>query len=45
MNPNFDVKKLVKEDNFHIIPKDGKVFFGQVVDKKRHGDGITVSEK
>jgi len=28
MNKEFDIKQLVKEPNFHIVPADGKVYFG-----------------
>ena len=45
MSKNFDLKSLVKEADFHIIPDEGKVYFGQVQNQKRHGKGITVSEK
>lgn len=27
------------------MPLEGKVFFGQLTDKKKNGKGITVSEK
>lgn len=45
MNDKFDVKALVKQSDFHIVPADGKVYFGQISNKKKSGTGITVSEK
>jgi len=45
MNAKFDVKTLVKQPDFHIVPADGKVYFGQIANKKKNGKGITVSEK
>ena len=45
MDKKFDLKNLVKEDNFHIIPDEGRIYFGQVANHKRHGKGITISPK
>lgn len=45
LDPEFDVGRLVKQPDFHIVPADGKVFFGQIKNKKKHGSGISVSEK
>lgn len=45
MNPEFDLKQLVKEPNFQIVPANGKVYFGQISNDRRNGNGITISEK
>lgn len=31
MNSNFDIKTLIKQPNFYIVPLDDKVYFGQII--------------
>ena len=45
MDPSFDLHSLIKAADFHIVPDEGKVYFGEVVNSKRHGKGITITEK
>jgi hypothetical protein len=45
LNPAFNVKELAKEQDFCVVPSKDKVYFGQVRNDKKHGKGITVSEK
>lgn len=45
MNPDFDLKKLLKKEAFHILPINNAVYFGEIVNEKKQGDGISVSEK
>lgn len=43
LNPTFNVRQLVQSRNFHIIPTGNNVYFGEVIDRKKSGKGITVS--
>lgn len=45
MNPDFDLKKLLKKEAFHILPTSNAVYFGEIINEKKQGDGISVSEK
>jgi hypothetical protein len=45
MDSKFDMRSLVKEADFHIVSEEGRIYFGQVHNNKRHGRGITISEK
>lgn len=45
MSPEFDLKALIKQEDFHIVPAEGYVYFGQVQGQKKHGEGILVSER
>ena len=45
INSNFDIRSLVKQADFHIVADEGRVYFGQIRNNKRHGLGITISEK
>ena len=45
MSSSFNIKDLIRQENFHIVPTANHVYFGQIVDRKKNGKGITVSEK
>jgi hypothetical protein len=45
MSADFDIKRLIKKESFHIVPADGYVYFGEVASQKKHGEGILVSQK
>jgi hypothetical protein len=45
MEPSFDLKSLILKPNFHIVPGENYVYFGQVENQMKHGQGIMISEK
>jgi hypothetical protein len=45
MDPSFDLKALIRQPNFHIVPAETYLYFGQVENQMKHGLGIMISEK
>lgn len=45
LSSKFDLKAMVRADNFMVVKNEGEVYFGQTKMKKREGLGILVTEK
>jgi hypothetical protein len=43
LSDKFDLKGLVKEENFVVERKEGEVYFGQMKEKMKEGLGILMT--
>ena len=46
MNPQFNMLKVIKKPNFHIVREDKGIYFGETNSvNEKHGEGVTVTQK
>ena len=40
-----DLKQLIKMPNFYIVRDSKQLYFGEVVENKKHGFGVNITKK